>query len=477
MNNTMIYDTNNNKINYDNIIKKIKWATIAGTSIATGAFLASRFRVGSASEYIVKTGIFIKDIHITKKTVILPFQAYSVMSVEPVTFPIEVDAMSSQRIPFKMPSVWTIGPKNDIESLTKYARFLMDKGPSGVRETMSGVIQGETRVLTANLDLNLLFSERDNFKNKVVEKINSVVDPFGLTIYNANIAELKDLDDSNQFFSEQKRRALQRVNQEARVNVAEALKDGEIGERNFQSESRQGVALAEKNAKLIEYEREREIAESLKKLKIAQAAYNKDINFAEIHAIAETEERKWKLQMTVEEMRKKQEMERKRADQFTDATVKAEVAIKEAEGKAEVAIKEAEGEAEAIKIKSEANLFSKNQEALGIKALKMAEAEGLEYLIKSAGNADSLNKYLMIRDNMLPKLAEKQAMALRGLNPKISVWNTSGSSDKNTASVITDLFKTGMPLFDGIKEQTGYDFLKNIGVNNDKNNIKLIYPQ
>ena len=29
---------------------------------------------------------------------------------------------------------------------------------------------------------------------------------------------------------------------------------------------------------------------------------------------------------------------------------------------------------------------------------------------------------------------------------------------------MTDLFKTGMPLFDGLKQQTGYDFMKSVGV-------------
>jgi hypothetical protein len=41
---------------------------------------------------------------------------------------------------------------------------------------------------------------------------------------------------------------------------------------------------------------------------------------------------------------------------------------------------------------------------------------------------------------------------------------------------LTDLFKTGMPLFDGIKEQTGYDFMKRLGFkenvdDNDKKDL------
>ena len=115
-----------------------------------------------------------------------------------------------------MPSVWTIGPKIEPASLVNYARLLMDKGHEGMQDTVTGIIQGETRVLTAQMDLNDLFSDREKFKIEVVAKINDVIHPLGLQIYNANIAELADLDDKNRYFAEQKQRALQEVNQKAR---------------------------------------------------------------------------------------------------------------------------------------------------------------------------------------------------------------------------------------------------------------------
>ena len=364
--------------NHEKLIRnKVVFAGIvAGSTLLA---IASRVKIAGASQYIVRTGAMIKDISVTKKAVQWPFQKAGVMSIEPVTFPIEVDAMSTQRIPFRMPSVWTIGPKNEKKALENYARLLMDKGTKGVHETMEGVIQGEVRVLTANLDLNNLFSDRDQFKHEVVEKINSVVEPFGLIVYNANIAELTDLDKDNQYFAEQKKRALQRVNQEARVDVAEAIKDGEVGSKNHESKARQGVALAEKDAKLVEYARDQEVAESLKNLEVAKAEYQKDISLAQIRATAEAEERRWQLQMAVEERRKDQELERKRADLLTTTSVQAEIAIKEAEGNAQ-----------AIKLAAEAKLFSQQQEAQGILAIREAEAEGLNRLITSAGDVDGI---------------------------------------------------------------------------------------
>ena len=53
----------------------------------------------------------------------------------------------------------------------------------------------------------------------------------------------------------------------------------------------------------------------------------------------------------------------------------------------------------------------------------------------------------MIRDNLLPQLADKQAKALQGLKPKVTVWHTGPSNDQTALSgTLTDLFKTGMPI-------------------------------
>lgn len=431
---------------------------IAGGVVACGlGALALRYKVAGPSQYVIRTGMGIKDISITKKAFVWPFQKHSIMDISPSTFPIEVEAMSFQRIPFKMPSVWTIGPKNDnSEALTSYARLLAEKGHGGLQTTVEGVIQGETRVLTANIDLNDLFSNRDTFKEKVVNRINEIIDDFGLKVYNANIAELRDLDEHNKYFEEQKKRALQKVNQEARVAMAEAYKDGEIGESEQRTESRQKVAGFEKDAVLVEYQRNQEIAQSLKDLEVAKAQYKRETEVAQIEAQAISDQRKWELQQEVERKRQLQQTESLRASDYTKADVDAEIAIRKSQGIAE-----------AVKIKAEADLYAKQQEANGIKAIRGAEAEGLRMLVNSVGgDIDNLNRYIMVRDNILPELAEKQASALKGLNPRINVWNTGNQENGNLSGVITDVFKTSMPLFDGIKGQTGYDFLKSMGVEN-----------
>lgn len=64
------------------------------------------------------------------------------------------------------------------------------------------------------------------------------------------------------------------------------------------------------------------------------------------------------------------------------------------------------------------------------------------------------------------ELAEKQALALRGLKPNVNVWQTGGNNESNNAlsSTVADLFKTSIPLFDSIKQQTGYDVMGRFGL-------------
>lgn len=63
----------------------------------------------------------------------------------------------------------------------------------------------------------------------------------------------------------------------------------------------------------------------------------------------------------------------------------------------------------------------------------------------------------MLKDNTYERLAQANAAAINGLQPKISVWNTGSSSDgaADPAAPIRNLFQNLPPLFSTIQEQTG----------------------
>lgn len=472
---------------------------VGATILGTMTFMARRFYISSASQYVVRTGLFVKDVDIRKNAVRWPFQKCHMLSLEPFTIKVGISAMSNERIPFSMPSVWTLGPKDDRANLEKYAKLMMNSSSKQIEESIVGVIQGEARISTANLSLDEIFKDREKFKGEVANKIAVLLEPFGLHIYNTNIAELEDLDDHNKYFSTQKQRALQQVNERARIDVSEANKVGQIGEYENKTEARKQVAELEKTVRLVENERSMQVCQSDAKLKVAQAQYEAEANVAKIEAEATAQKRQSQLQQEIELLKQNEHTAELRAKELARTKVAAEQLVEQMKGqaeaertKAEIAVLSAVKESDAIRIRADAALYSKQKaaeaalyekqkEADGILALRLAEAEGLQRLIGSTGDVDSLNRYLTIRDGLLPKLAEHHSHAVQGMKPNINVWNTGygNGSGHTVTETLKDVIQTGMPMLEALRVQTGTDFLKAFKTDSPKpsaSNTKPLQP-
>lgn len=73
-----------------------------------------------------------------------------------------------------------------------------------------------------------IFKERQIFKNKVIENVQTELNQFGLRIYNANVKELQDTAGS-EYFKFLSRKAHEGASNQAKVDVANACMMGEIG--------------------------------------------------------------------------------------------------------------------------------------------------------------------------------------------------------------------------------------------------------
>ena len=63
---------------------------------------------------------------------------------------------------------------------------------------------------------------------------------------------------------------------------------------------------------------------------------------------------------------------------------------------------------------------------------------------------------MMLQKNTYEKLAQANATAINGLQPKITVWNTGeGGSGSDSTAPIRNLFQSLPPLLTTINEQTG----------------------
>lgn len=300
-------------------------------AIGTVLFALARYKVSHPDQYLVRTGLGISDMTISKTGFQWPFQGASFISMRPINYSFTLDAMSNQMMEFMLPGSFTIGPKNDPESLKKYSRYLLGDKPDGIDVLVKGVIEGETRVLAAQMSLDEIFSDRSAFKEKIIKNIQGELDKYGLEILNANIKELQDKPGS-QYFSLRRQKTCSEAEGKARIDTSEAKKIADIGEKLRNAETRKEVAEYEAQAVEKENECKKRIYESNTKLSIAASELNRQTEIAKVEAEKLSKIRESELQKELELRHIGQETEYLRAQNMSKAQVSAETAVKDAEG-------------------------------------------------------------------------------------------------------------------------------------------------
>lgn len=438
--------------------------TLLGIGVISVGFGVLRYKTSRSNEWLVRTGLGVKDIQIGKKFVQWPFQNIDYINMAPNSYKFSVNAMSKEKLEFNFPAVFTIGPKNNPDSLTNYSRYLLNQEDKEVNYLIRGVLEGESRAIASNLMIEEIFAGRNDFKKEIVENVQKQLDQYGLEIYNANIEELTDSDTSN-YFKSLSQKIKSEAENKAKVDVAEQNKRGDIGAKEREGETRQKTSIIESDTTLVENQRRQEILKSNADLEKTRAEQNLIITQAKIRAENEALITKMSMEKEVELKRSQMELEKQRASELTMTHVKAEMEAKEAEGKANsqkiladasfyTVQKKAEAELFAKQKEAEALMYMKLKEAEGIGAVYTAQAEGFKKLIDSfGGNPQALISYTMMDKGIYEKLAESNAKAIQGLNPKITVWTNDASKGMDP---IQNLAKGVIPMLSTIEDQTGY---------------------
>ena len=138
-------------------------------------------------------------------------------------------------------------PEDKGDALMKYAMLLANsqKKQNGagdhIKNIITGIIEGETRVLVSAMTMEEIFTEREEFKKKIFKNIQGELDQFGLKIYNANVKELRDAPNSS-YFESLSRKAHEGAINQARIDVAEAQRKGTVGEAQRLGEQNREIA-------------------------------------------------------------------------------------------------------------------------------------------------------------------------------------------------------------------------------------------
>lgn len=390
------------------------------TAVTIPVITALCYFPGEPNKYLIRTGFGIKDIKISKKGFILPIiQSSNVVKMHPQNYEFKLHAMSCEKIPFILPGFFTIGPKNDNDSLIKYARAMVH---ADINQIILGIIEGETRTLSSQMTMEQIFNDRQIFKDTIIKGVQEELDQFGLQIFNANIKELLDSEESKYFYNMMQQKASSVENQ-AKIAVSEANKQGNIGQKEREAMTRREVALLEAHAIQTENEANQSIQISNRELAVISAENQQKSNIAQIESTSNSSIREYELQQLIEQKRFDSEIIRSKADTLPDTIV----------------------EADAIKIKADAHLYAEQQKALGILSVYEAQSNGVTQLRLSFDNdLQKMIQYLMLNNHLYEKIAEENAKALQGLQPKITMFTNGSPTDQ--MNPVQDLLKMSTPV-------------------------------
>jgi flotillin len=397
------------------------------------------------------------------------------------------------------------------DSLMKYAMLLASSEAGNgtpiqesqhVANIVKGIIEGETRVLVSSMTMEEIFTEREVFKKRIFRNIQSELDQFGLKIYNANVKELKDAPDSV-YFASLSRKAHEGATNQARIDVAEAQLRGNVGEAKRKGEQEREIAKINAETAVQKTERDIERAQAEAHLDTKRTGLTRDVDIARVTAQRTLESKDEDLKKEVEIKRAAAEMERLRATDVVKATISRESKQQAADAAAYEVEAEARANQEASQRKADATAYqtkiaadaeaqadfakvTKNTDAAAYKTRndaeaynyaaqqraeaelvqKLREAEGISAmadaygkLSQAFGGPAGLLQYMMIEKGTYVELAKANATAIRGLEPKISVWNTGsngqGGQGSDATETMRNVYQMLPPLMSTINEQTG----------------------
>jgi flotillin len=489
------------------------WLAILGGLVAMVFFtmiilLKANYKRCSSNQVLVifgKTskGQAAKTVHGGAAFVWPLLQDYSYLSLEPIQIEIPLrGALSMENIRVNVPSVFTVAVGTQPDVMTNAAIRLLDLSVVDIRKQAEEIIFGQLRQVIASMRIEDINRDRETFLQHIQNSVEPELKKIGLVLINVNIT---DIQDESGYIDAIGQKAASQAIQQARADVADEVKQGEIrvagADRdkvvqvaNATKEREIGTRAAsrEQAVRVAELEKEQTVGEQTaafqRDVSVKQADQEKRIAIAEANAkavdgeniadarIAQSqatlleqkaeayqrgEGRKREAEAAVIEVQNRAmakaalaEAERVEAEQRAklEAPAKAQKAriLVDAEAEAEKRRLEAQGEAAAIYAKLEA-------EARGQYEILAKKGEGLKQIVEACGGAQQAFQLMMLEH--LDKLAETSAKAISNIKfDKVVVWENGGNGSRsNTADFLHKMAGSLPPMLQVMRDIGGVD--------------------
>lgn len=457
--------------------------TVVAVVFVIFGFIKSFIRRCSSNQILVVFGAgtgkgrTAKTIHGGAGFVWPVIQDFRYLSLEPIQIEIPLrGALSIENIRVNVPSVFTVAIGTQPDVMNNAAIRLLELTTQEIRQQAEEIIFGQLRQVVASMGIEDINRDRDAFLQHIQSSVEPELKKIGLVLINVNIT---DITDESGYIDAIGQKAASQAIQQARGDVADEVKQGEIRVADANREKEVEVANATKLREIGTRQAQREqavrVAELEKEQTVGeqQAAFQRDVQVKEAEQemrisvadanakavdgenVAEAKVAQSQATLAVEradayqrgESRKREaeaavlevqnlamakaalaEAEKIEAEKRAEleAPAKAEKAriVVEAEAEAEKRRLEAEGAAAAIYAKLEA-------EARGQYEILAKKGDGLKQIVSACGGAREAFQLMMLEH--LDNLAESSAKAISNIKfDKVVVWENGGQNGRSS---------------------------------------------
>lgn len=210
---------------------------------------------------------------------VLPIiQSYDILSMEPMQIDCRLTgALSSQNIRVDVPTTITVAISTNPEIMQNAAERLLEMDTEFTENLITDIVYGQMRLIIAEMTIEKLNSDRDEFLDKARKNIDNELNKLGLYLLNINISDIRD---EAGYIMNLGKEAESKALNEAQANIEEQEKLGAIKIAVQQKEKETAVANTQKEQEIqiayTEKEKETVVAETKKEKEVALALTDKE---------------------------------------------------------------------------------------------------------------------------------------------------------------------------------------------------------
>lgn len=125
---------------------------------------------------------------------VLPIiQSYDILSMEPMQIDCRLTgALSSQNIRVDVPTTITVAISTNPEIMQNAAERLLGMDTESTENLITDIVYGQMRLIIAEMTIEKLNSDRDEFLDKARKNIDNELNKLGLYLLNINISDIRD---------------------------------------------------------------------------------------------------------------------------------------------------------------------------------------------------------------------------------------------------------------------------------------------